>query len=182
MRVFLDMEFTGLHQYTTLISIAMVTEYGDMFYGEFDDYDVNQIDEWTEENVIENLLNDNIDNMNEKRTNVKYKGDVVFIRRKMDDWFVDVLRAHDETRMEMWGDCMSYDWVLFNQIYGHSFNTPYFIDYIPFDICTLFKIAGIDPDINREEFVGLGEDENKHNALFDAQVIKECYNKLIELI
>ncbi len=58
------------------------------------------------------------------------------------------------------------------------------------DICTYMRISGIDPDVNREEFVdnnvevndvqfwGIGTDK-KHNALWDAVVIKACYDKLM---
>jgi hypothetical protein len=69
--------------------------------------------------------------------------------------------------------------VLFNQLYGHAFNIPKNVYYIPFDICTLMKIKGVDPDINREEFAGVNG--SKHNALHDAKVIKACYEKLIML-
>jgi hypothetical protein len=89
--------------------------------------------------------------------------------------------------VEMWSDCLSYDWVLFCEIWGHAFNIPKNIYYIPFDICTLFKEKNIDPDINREEFAGnmieVNTEEHwganpKHNALWDAYVIKACYKKL----
>jgi hypothetical protein len=79
----------------------------------------------------------------------------------------------------MWSDCLAYDWVLFCQLWGGAFGVPKNIYYIPFDICTLFKEKGIDPDINREEFAGLVAGEHdKHNALWDAKVIKKCYEKL----
>ena len=52
MKVFFDCEFTGLHQFTTLISIGCVTENSDVFYAELDDYNVSQVDEWVQENVI----------------------------------------------------------------------------------------------------------------------------------
>ena len=45
-------------------------------------------------------------------------------------------------------------------------------------ICTLMKIKGIDPDVNREEFAWMIEGAEKHNALWDAKVIKACYEKL----
>jgi len=55
---------------------------------------------------------------------------------------------------------------------------------IPFDICTLMKIKGIDPDINREKFALNGKDVPnnvaKHNSLWDAKIIKKCYEKLIK--
>lgn len=43
MKVFFDTEFTGLHQKTTLISIACITEDGKEFYAEFTDYDEAQV-------------------------------------------------------------------------------------------------------------------------------------------
>ena len=59
------------------------------------------------------------------------------------------------------------------------------------DICTVFEMKGIDPDISREDYCEietfreektkvLHEDFKsiKHNALWDAFIIRECYNKL----
>jgi hypothetical protein len=81
----------------------------------------------------------------------------------------------------MWSDCLAYDWVLFNEMWGHAFDVPKLIYYIPFDICTLFKIKGIDPDISREEFAENKPDGKlqKHNSLWDAMIIKMCYEKLM---
>lgn len=85
-------------------------------------------------------------------------------------------------KVEIWSDCLAYDWVLFNQLFGHAFNIPENVYYIPFDICTLMKIKNIDPDISREKFAFDQEVElesfDKHNALWDAKVIKKCYEKL----
>ena len=159
MKVFFDTEFTGLHQNTTLISIGMVDENNKAFYCEFNDYDKTQIDSWLEKNVIANLHNTNLVNTEQARKAIK--GFIEFY-----------------SHVEMWSDCLAYDWVLFNQLWGHAFNIPKNIDYIPFDICTLFKIKGIHPDINREEFAGLTDAPEKHNALWDARVIKACYEKL----
>ena len=55
MNIYFDTEFTGLHKDTTLISIGLVTENGDTFYAEFDDYDKTQCNDWIQENVINNL-------------------------------------------------------------------------------------------------------------------------------
>ena len=51
MRLFFDMEFTGLHKNTTPISIGIVSEGGKTFYAEFTDYDESQCDDWIKENV-----------------------------------------------------------------------------------------------------------------------------------
>ena len=55
-KIFFDTEFTGLHQNTTLISIGLISECGKTFYAELTDYDKSQIDDWIQENVINNLM------------------------------------------------------------------------------------------------------------------------------
>jgi len=161
-KIFFDTEFTGLHQGTTLISLGMITEDGRELYCELNDYDKAQIDDWLKGNVIENLYNTNPINTEQLRKTI--------------EGFIEPYET-----VEIWSDCLSYDWVLFNQIWGHAFNIPKNIYYIPFDICTLFKLKGIDPDISREGFSGMREGSQKHNALWDAKVIRECYNKAIKL-
>jgi hypothetical protein len=182
-KVFFDTEFTGLHQGATLVSIGLVAETGQQFYAEFDDYDVSQVDEWLQGNVIDKLW-------------LNYQGNAAF----PEEWYIrgnkqEIKEAltvwlKQFEQVEMWSDCLSYDWVLFCQLFGHAFNIPKNVHYIPFDICTSFKENGIDPDINREQFAGEVEIKFpkpiyngvwKHNALWDAFVIKACYNKLQNL-
>ena len=158
MKIFFDTEFTGLHQGTTLISIGIITEDGRELYYELNDYDKTQIDGWLKNNVIANLRNTNPINTEQLR--------------KAIEGFIE---PYDT--VEIWSDCLSYDWVLFNQIWGHAFNIPKAIYYIPFDLCTLFKVKGIDPDVSREEYAGMTRGSQKHNALWDAKVIRECYLK-----
>jgi len=170
MRIFFDTEFTGLHKNTTLISIGLVSDNGEEFYAEFTDYNKHQVDEWLQTNVIDNLVIP--DELTKQKIN-NFKGDMNYIQQKLRIWLSQF------EHVEIWSDCLAYDWVLFNHIFGHAFNIPKNVYYIPFDICTLFKIKGIDPDINREEFAGI--EGNKHNALHDAKVIKACYERLIGL-
>lgn len=170
MKVFFDTEFTGLHQDTTLISIGLVSEDGRAFYAEFDDYDKSQVDDWIQENVIDNLLFAGKTKFKLADKFWELRGAKHQVKKYLEEW----LNQFDS--VEMWSDCLAYDWVLFNDIFGHAFNIPKNVYYIPFDICTLMKIKGVDPDINREEYSGLSGD--KHNALHDAGVIKACYEKL----
>lgn len=196
-KIFFDTEFTGLHQNTTLISIGLVSDCGKTFYAELTDYDKSQLDEWLQKNVIDKLTNQN---MVENLLETGYDGDNKFVRGLCD---TETLKGHltkwleQFGEVEVWSDCLSYDWVLFNQIFGHAFYIPSNVYYIPFDICTLFKIKGVDPDVNRENFVSnvmseKGEylyfdksgnitNPQKHNALWDAKVIKMCYDKLTAL-
>ena len=180
-KIFMDTEFTGLHQNTTLISLGLVSECGKKFYAEFTDYDETQVDDWLQNNVINNLKfkEDTLGNADgyytydENYTEVHGNNEIIKI--ELEKWISQF------ENVEIWSDCLSYDWVLFNQIFGHAFNIPKNVYYIPFDICTLMKMKGVDPDISRENFICNCVQGEKHNALYDAEVIKACYEKLLEV-
>ena len=189
-KIFFDTEFTGLHQNTTLISIGLISECGKTFYAEFNDYDKSQIDEWLQNNVINNLKfkepkqgedeyyvatrseENKVPNDLYKSFSIELRDETSVIKHQLLQWLEQF------EQVEIWSDCLSYDWVLFNQIFGHAFNIPKNVYYIPFDICTLFKVKGINPDINREEFANMKDGSQKHNALWDAKVIKRCFELL----
>jgi len=187
MKVFFDTEFTGLHQKTTLISIGLIAENGATFYAECGDYDHLQVDDWIQDNVIKNLVfhgktngkgwcNCSVQNAGTSDAVTEVYGNREMVAECLKVW----LEGFD--KVELWSDCLAYDWVLFNELWGHAFKIPKNVNYIPFDICTLFKIAGIDPDINREEFAGCVDGAQKHNALWDARIIKICYGLLMSKI
>lgn len=198
MNLFFDFEFTGLHAGTTPISLGIVAENFGFFYAEFTDYDETQIErekdggEFIKTNVLYNLI---LEKQNLKENDfyeyykgndlfaMKVRGNKSFIAEKLKKWLFSF-----NTQLEMWGDCLHYDWVLFLDLFGSAFDLPECVYYIPFDICTLFKVKNIDPDINREEFVKeyiktykeADDFSNKHNSLHDADIIMYCYNKLIK--
>lgn len=161
MKVFFDTEFTGLHQDTTLMSIGLVDENGRTFYCELDDYDKSGVDDWIKKNVVDNFTGENVGNM-------------TYLKDSLGEW----LAVYDQ--VEMWSDCYAYDWMLFCQIWGHAFNVPKNVYYIPFDLATLLKVKGYDPDTSREGLAGFDEDQSKHNALHDALMIKACYVNVIK--
>lgn len=170
MKIFFDTEFTGLHQNTTLISIGCVSEDGKQFYAELNDYDKSQVDDWLSENVIKHLWWQTPDR---GTPNVTYVlGGVVHVADALAAWL------HPFGEVEMWSDCLAYDWVLFCGLYSGAMHIPKNVCYIPFDLATLLKAQGIDPDVNREEFAGIVTVGQKHNALWDAQMIKACYERL----
>lgn len=184
-KVFFDTEFTGLHKNTTLISIGLISECGKVFYAELTDYDRNQINDWLQKSVIDNLYLEkphtpsaeariNYKEFKDKG-NVTYCGDNSHLAETLQDWL------NQFEQVEIWSDCLAYDWVLFCNIFGDAFSIPKNVYYIPFDLCTLLMVKGINPDVNREEFSGLGNSPEtaKHNALWDAKVIKACYDKLM---
>ncbi|KAG3044581.1 hypothetical protein PC121_g21817 [Phytophthora cactorum] len=173
MKVFFDTEFTGLHQNTTLISIGLIAENGRTFYAEFNDYDKSQVNNWILANVINNLII-HPDRKNYYRVTDNeeiHLGNSAHITDKLEEWLYKL------GEVEIWSDCLHYDWMLFVNLWGNAFSIPSNVYYIPFDICTLMKVKGVDPDVNREEFAGI--EGAKHNALHDAKVIKACYDKLM---
>lgn len=179
MRIYFDTEFTGLHKGTTLISIGIVAENGATFYAELNDYDKSQVDAWVRNNVISKLqfsasYYNRVIVTPTKPRSISMVSKTEFVSEELVKW----LNQFNEP-IEVWSDCLSYDWVLFCDLFGGAQHIPKCVYYIPFDICTLFKANGIDPDISREEFAAMDvEGTEKHNALWDARVIKACYDKL----
>jgi hypothetical protein len=179
------MEFTGLHQKTTIISLGMVSETGVEFYAEFTDYDKNQVDDWLQEKVINNLfltlkMSEGA-SIDPKHIWNYYKGDNEYIKWKIIHWLSSYQKPLE--KIELWSDCLAYDWVLFNEIFGGAMKLPKFIYYIPFDICTLMKIRGVNPDVTREvifDLAGKKIEGKKHNSLYDAHLIKMWYEFLIK--
>lgn len=184
MKCFFDCEFTGVHQNTTLISLGFVAETGQTFYAECGDFDHSQIDGWLQKNVITNLkfygkeekkwCSSETQKAGTNKAETTVYGNIDFVAECLEEWIVAF------GQIEMWSDCLSYNWVLLNQLWRNTFNFHANVYYIPFDISTLFKIKEIDTDINREEFSGLKDVAEKHNSLWNAKVIKACYEKLNE--
>ncbi len=182
MRIFFDSEFTGLHRSSTLISLAFVAENGEAFYSEFTDYDQSQCDGWIKDNVLANTRWIEAEgaprgSWREGQLTLCY-GDSGTVRAALNEW----LNHYD--RIEIWADCPSWDWVLFCDLYGGALSIPCQIFYMPFDIATLFKLRGLDPDSDRTVFAGLPASAEgldiRHNALYDARLTQACYKKLIE--
>lgn len=191
MKLFLDTEFTGLHQNTDLISIGLISEDNRTFYAESTDFDSVNLEEWIKENVVENLRFNDENNLIKIDSTTKIWTDNYSIDLKQNIKkiaFELKLWLNQFESVEIWSDCLAYDWVLFCELFGGALdkNLPNNVYYIPFDICTLFKMKGIDPDISREGYAGMAygegaddEKDTKHNALWDAMVIKGCYERLV---
>lgn len=179
MRIFLDTEFTGLHQATTLISIGLVAENGREFYAEFNDYDPIQLNEWVWENVLSKLeFPSETITAWESQTTLKIKNNKIVVATKLREWFMQF------DSVEIWADVLAYDWVLFCELFGGAMNIPDNIFYAPFDLATVFRIKGLiepaskyEKDIARFEFAGINNNK-QHNSLEDARIEKICFEKL----
>jgi len=178
-RIFLDTEFTGLHQRTTLISLAMVAESGEEFYAEFTDYDSSQLFPWLQEHVMPKLWLQNKLDFDRRPGGVYLRGDRDTIRKALEAW----LKPFE--LIEVWADVLAYDWVLFCELFGGALYLPANVFYAPFDLATLFRLKNeITPtckyqkDLNRFAFAGVS-DQWQHNALMDARVESTCTFKLL---
>ena len=177
-KLFYDSEFTGLTQNTTLISIAMISDCGQEFYAEFDDYDINQVDDWLITNVFPRTRWLADEKLTEYFTEIENQqmvcfGDSQYIRTQLDIWLSQF------EKIEIWADCPVWDWMLLCQLYGGAFGLPKHIFYLPFDIATLFRVNNLSGDTNRLKFSQLNLDEqDMHNALTDARISKACHDLL----
>ena len=183
MKIFFDTEFTGLHKDTTLISIGLIDENGRTFYAEFTDYDESQCDDWIKENVINhlrrkgthNLYWECYDKINKETSIVGTKSQ---IKEKLEDW----LSIYDE--VELVSDVCHYDMVLFINIWGGAFDIPRNVNAachdINQDIAVYYNISEIEAfDKSREEIIkSYNIEGDKHNALYDAKVIKLIYEMI----
>ena len=192
-KIFLDMNLTGLHRDTTVISIGLVTDTNETFYAELNDYDRGQIDEWRKENVIHKLLYaPPLEGEEEywawnKNNKVRMRGNKQEVNRYLTDWFQALLggplswieyekgkrpKEVKKSSLEIWGYSFSYDWVLFNDLWGSSGMTlPKCLHYIPFDIAICLK-----SNIHSEGYLDLYEKAKSKNAFSAAKAIQVCYN------
>ena len=176
MRIFFDTEFTGLRKNTTLVSIGMVDELGNTFYAELTDYNKKQCDEWIQENVIQHLhLQEK--GWDDNGRDVTVKGNKKYVREQLTQW----LAAYDY--VELVADVCAHDMVLFIDLFENAFSLPRHVCPACYDICQDIALwYGINMyeafDKSREEMIaenGYTISGDKHNALYDAIVIKTIY-------
>lgn len=182
MKIFFDTEFTGLHKGTTLISIGCIAEDGKTFYAEFNDYAENQCDEWIKDNVLVNLTWKGQHNSNRvflnNFGNVQMLGDRQYVAEKLAEWLSDY------ESVQFISDVCHYDMVLLIDLFGTAFD-------LPAGVCA--SCHDINQDIaqsldctDAEAFYKSRESlirdicivGSKHNALYDAKVIKAIYDKI----
>ena len=181
MRIFFDTEFTGLHKNTTLISLGCVDEEGRTFYAEFTDYDKQQVDCWINENVIKNLIQGDYEEV--KVTNCGddwyVRGNKAMVREALGEWLSQY------GFVELVSDVCHYDMVLLIDLFGDAFSLPKNVNPSCHDINQ--DIAEFYGNVterwafekSREEILkecGETIEGVKHNALYDAQVIRTIYN------
>lgn len=180
MKIYFDTEFTGLQKNTTLISIGLISEDGRSFYAEFSDYDHDLVDDWIQENVIDNLLYD-IENCEWKNdvADVQIYGNTDNVRDALELWLLQF------DIVELCSDVCHYDMVLFIDIFGNAFSLPENVSASCIDINQkiyekkLFGCGTLQQafDLSREKiaeefYLGNHPTVAKHNAFYDATIIR----------
>jgi hypothetical protein len=183
MKIFFDTEFTGLRKNTTLISIGMIDENNRCFYAEFNDFDRKQCDNWIKENVIKNLKHKGALHLNLKGFNPsENKTTVIGNKNEIQKYLIEWLSVYDN--VELVSDVCHYDMVLLIDIFGSAWDVPSCLNPschdINQDIANYYHISEMEAfDKGREDILKEHKKTikgNKHNALYDAKVIKEIYN------
>lgn len=184
MKLFFDLEFTGLHKTTNIMSIGIISEDGKKFYAEINDYDKSQVNDWLEQNVIKhfsfNYQNVAIPKMPVCMcNNYACKQSFEDVRETLNTW----LNQFDE--IQFVSDVCHYDFVLMiDLISGHALDLPINISAVCHDInqdiAAYHKISDSEAfDLSREEFLinnSVHIKGEKHNALYDAKVIRAIYD------
>ena len=199
-KLFLDTEFTGLHQDTSLISIGIVSEDGRKFYAERADKRLNlDVDtaKFLSDNVFPQMSSLYANPERHHDTSLPINQVIADFHRIYDtcvlpEYYKPFQRIGDThlqsaltnwltgfgCNVEVWVDVGSWDWVLFCEIFGGARNLPGNVYYIPFDISTRMEMRGMDPDQSRHELLDKPADYPRHNALFDAMLLRELYEYL----
>ena len=178
---FFDTEFTGLRKDTTLISIGIVSDTGDRFYAELTDYDESMCNEWIEKNVLDHLimsgnvkLEESLAADNKTTTVIGSKADIC---RELMEWLEMDANFDSDYAAVFVSDVSHYDMVLLiDLLVGNAMMLPKFITPACHDINQDIAVM---LDISREQLLadrGIALPKGqKHNALYDAEVIKAIY-------
>lgn len=185
--LFFDMEFTGLRQNTTPISLGIVSEDGKRFYAEFTDYDESQCDDWILENVVSELLHQKPEIWESGIADRVVHGTKKEIRWALKDW----LQQFDT--IQFVSDVCHYDFVLLIDLLtngGTAIDVPLNISVVCHDlnqdIAQHFRVPDHEAfDMSREQIMNdLCRPEDivtgdKHNSLYDAEVIRAIYQEIV---
>lgn len=184
-QIFFDTEFTGLHQNTTLVSIGLVSDEGERFYAELTDFDDSQCDEWITKNVLNHLIvSGNVKleaELEQDDMTTTVIGNKEYVREQLLEWLDNY-----KDNIQFVSDVCHYDMVLLCDLLADgAILLPQYINPFCHDLCQdIAMILDISEkaafDISREQLLtdrGIDLPKGqKHNALYDAEVIKAIYD------
>ena len=172
--VFVDVEFTGEHAHTTLVSLGLVTIEGASLSVTLKDYDRDLVTPWLRENVLAHI---------DESTSVDRRE----AYERVSTWLLNYA-AGDRVSLVSAGKLL--DLILLFELwefaprkvarFHHLHCLPPHLNHAAhFDLPTVFFLAGVDPNIDRETFAGVESRGKRHEALYDATVVRECFRRCI---
>ena len=173
--IFLDTEFTGEHGQTSLVSLGMVTTENQTLEINFNDFKKKQVTRWLKKNVLSKL----------KDKSVFSKKKAVFEVHKFLENYSGGKKIIIVTAGKTLDLSLFFD--LYKFLKKNKKNNFHWLHDLPhylsqnnhLDLNTMFFLAGL-KNINREKFANIKIVKNKHNALYDAIVVKKCFYKLLK--
>ncbi|MBL7913964.1 MAG: 3'-5' exoribonuclease [Bacteroidia bacterium] len=174
--IFLDTEFTNLTFQSELISIALVDEAGNGFYGECDDFNKNTCSDFVYQNVIPQLGNlpTIVDTL------ISVRGNYHQIARSVYE-FIESYKD-DSYKVTIVTDVAYYDWKFFFKLPCFKPNLPEYISPFPIDLNSMILARNGTTDISRNSLSSFPESIHGiklHHAYYDAMLLKECYFELM---
>lgn len=156
-RWFLDTEFNEDGRTIDLISIALVSEDGLIYYAVSQEFDAEKCNEFVKQNVLPKLP------PREDARTWKSRAEIAFDVQSF-------LLMPNGTKPEMWGYFADYDWVVLCQLYGPMMNLPKGFPFWCRDLKQLMEERGV-----KKEDLPPEDPAGEHNALADALWIRSAY-------
>lgn len=171
MKYFLDTEFieSGKHYTVDLISIGIISEDGRKYYAISHEFDPKKASDWVKQNVLGKLppkpgtFNPAEASIRELSESKAWKS-----REQIKQELLEFITP-DEKGIEFWAGWAAYDWVVFCWIFGCMIDLPEGYPYYCNDVIQWLNQLGL-----TREFLP-PEPKNAHNALDDAQWVRESY-------
>lgn len=175
MKWFIDTEFSerGAKHPIELISIALVSEKGHAIYLVSNEFDEGACNEWVKEHVLPKLDDKRLSLENIRKsilTFVEYHEHAEHGPRDVVDAFVEKISPRPRPAPEFWGYFVSYDWVVFCQIFGRMVDLPKGWPQFARDVRQLMD----EYEIKKDQLPPMDKDA-AHDALYDARWTREAY-------
>lgn len=174
MKYYLDTEFIESSERKTidLISIGIVAEDGRKYYAISTEFDASLASEWVVENVL-NKLPPRPKSFNPSEASPRQVSESkAWKSRETIKQEILKFTNQDVSPIEFWAGWADYDWVVFCWLFGNMIDLPKGYPFYCNDVIQWKNQLGL-----KREFLP-PKPENSHNALADAQWVKESYDVL----
>jgi DNA polymerase III epsilon subunit-like protein len=169
---FIDTEFTGEHAYTTLISLGIVGMDDESLSLSINEYDRDQVTPWLEENVLCYI---------DESLSVSRREAFEHVSRWFEEYsageLVSLVSAGKSVDLLLLFELWHFGFPELKYFHHLHCLPPYLNHRAHLDLDTIFFLAGVDPDVDREEFIDHSVSGKRHEALYDARVVRECFLK-----